>query len=80
MSHSARADKYPDKLKDLTKNFKVVEERRSTVRTKLKDDLAAVEEARKKEQQQRTKEDVPVLPRRREKDLKCSLQKIGKET
>jgi hypothetical protein len=31
------------------------------VRTKVKDALAAVEEMRNKEQQQRAKEDVPVL-------------------
>ena len=49
--------------------FKVIEERRSTVRTKVKDALAAVEEARNKEQQQRTEEgNVPVLQRRDKRD------------
>ena len=45
------------------------------MRTKVKDALAAVEEMRNKEQQLRAKEDVPVLPRRGERDgeknLKC---------
>ena len=38
------------------------------MRTKVKDALAAVEEMRNKEQQQRAEEDVPVLPRRGERD------------
>ena len=66
--YSARVEKYPDEMKELTKNFKVIEEGRSTVRTKVKDALAAVEEMRNKEQQQRAEEDVPVLPRRGERD------------
>ena len=76
--YSARVKKYPDEMKELTKNFKVIEERRSTVRTKVKDALAAVEEARNKDQQQRAEEDVPVLPRRGkrdgEKQLKCQRE------
>jgi hypothetical protein len=66
--YSARVKKYPDEMKELTKNFKVIEEGRSTVRTKVKDALATVEEMRNKEQQQRAEEDVSVLPRRRERD------------
>ena len=66
--YSARVKKYPDEMKELTKNFKVIEERRSTLRTKVKDAFAAVEEARNKDQQQRAEEDVPVLPRRGERD------------
>ena len=55
--YSARVKKYPDEIKELTKNFKVIEEGRSTVRTKVKDALAAVEEMRNKEQQQRAEEE-----------------------
>ena len=51
--YSARANKYKDEVKELTENFKIIEKRRCTVRTKLKDALEAVEEARNKEQQQR---------------------------
>ena len=47
--YSARANKYKDEVKELTENFKIIEERRCTVRTKLKDALEAVEEARNKE-------------------------------
>ena len=72
--YSARVKKYPDEMKELTKNFKVIEERRSTVRTKVKDALAAVEEARNKDQQQRAEEDVPVLPRRGERDGEKQLK------
>ena len=66
--YSARVEKYPDEIKELTKKFKDIEEGRSTVRTKVKDALAAVEEMRNKEQKQRAEEDVPVLPRRGERD------------
>ena len=41
--YSARADKYQDEQKELTENFKVIETRRSTVRTKLKAAREAVE-------------------------------------
>ena len=51
--YSARVEKYPDEMKELTKNFKFIEEGRSTMRTKVKEALAAVEEMRNKEQQQR---------------------------
>ena len=66
--YSARANKYKDEVKELTENFKIIEERRCTVRTKLKDALEAVEEARNKEQQQRRAEDVPVVLRRGDRD------------
>ena len=66
--YSARADRYKDEVKELTENFKIIEERRCTVRTKLKDTLEAVEEARNKEQQQRRAEDVPVVLRRGDRD------------
>ena len=66
--YSATVKNYPDEMKELTKNFKVIEEGRSTVRTKVKDALAAVEAMRNKEQQQRAEEDVPVLPRRGGRD------------
>ena len=66
--YSARANKYKDEVKELTENFKLIEERRCTVRTKLKDALEAVEEARNKEQQQRRAEDVPVVLRRGDRD------------
>ena len=51
---------YKDKVKELTENLKIIEERRCTVMTKLKDALEAVEEERNKEQQQGRAEDVPV--------------------
>ena len=66
--YSARANKYKDEVKELTENFKIIEKRRCTVRTKLKDALEAVEEARNKEQQQRRAEDVPVVLRRGDRD------------
>jgi hypothetical protein len=66
--YSARANKYKDEVKELTENFKLIEERRCTVRTKLKDALEAVEEARNKEQQQRRAEDVPMVLIRGDRD------------
>ena len=66
--YSARAIKYKDEVKELTENFKIIEERRCTVRTKLKDALEAVEEARNKQQQQRRAEDVPAVLRRGDRD------------
>ena len=68
--YSARVKKYPDVMKEKTKNFKVIEERRFTVRSKVKDDLAAVKESRNKDLQKRAEEDVPVLPRRGEREGK----------
>ena len=57
-------------MKEQTKNFKVIEERRFTVRSKVKDALAAVKESRNKDLQKRAEEDVPVLPRRGEREGK----------
>ena len=42
--YSEKAEKYTAEIADLTKNFKVIAQRRSTMRSKVKKDVAAVEE------------------------------------
>ena len=55
--YSAKAEKYTTEITELTKNFEVIAERRSTMRAKVKEAVAAVEEEKNKQEQTRTRED-----------------------
>ena len=55
--YSAKAKKYATEMAELTKNFEVIAERRSTMRAKVKEAVAAVEEEKNKQQLTRTREE-----------------------
>ena len=46
--YSAKAEKYTVEIVDLTKNFEVIKQRRSTMRGNVKEAVAAIEEDRNK--------------------------------
>ena len=46
--YSAKPEKFKTEITELTKNFEVMAERRSTVRTKAKEAVAAVEDEKNK--------------------------------
>ena len=55
--YSAKAENYTAEMAELTKNFEVIAERRSTMSIKVKEAVAAVEEEENKHNQMRTRED-----------------------
>ena len=55
--YSAKAEKYTVEIADLTKNFEVIAQRRSTMRGKMKEAVAAIEDERNKYDQLRSRED-----------------------
>ena len=64
--YSAKAEKYTAEMAELTKNFEVIAERRSTLRGKVKEAVAVVEEEKNKHDQMRTREDRPLTGSQRE--------------
>ena len=64
--YSAKAEKYTAEMAELTKNFEVIAERRSTLRGKVKKAVAAVEEEKNKHDHMRTREDRPLTGSQRE--------------
>ena len=58
--YSAKAEKYTTEINELTKNFEVIAERRSTMRAKVKEAVAEVEAEKNKHEQIRTREDRTI--------------------
>ena len=55
--YSAKAKKYTVEIADLSKNFEFIEQKRSTMRGKMKEAVAAIEDERNKYGQLRSRED-----------------------
>ena len=55
--YTAKAEKYTVEISEMTKNFEVIAQRRSIMREKIKEAVAAIEEERNKYDQLRTRED-----------------------
>ena len=58
--YSAKPEKFKKEITDLTKNFEVMAERRSTVRTKGKEAITAIEDEKNKQEQRSSREDRTV--------------------
>ena len=55
--YAAKAEKYAVEIAEMTKNFEVIAQRRSIMREKIKEAVAAIEEERNKYDQLRSRED-----------------------
>ena len=58
--YSAKPEKFKKEITDLTKNFEVMAERRSTVRTKATEAVTSIEDEKNKQEQRSTREDRTV--------------------
>ena len=58
--YSAKPDKFKAEITELTKNFEVMAGRRSTVRTKGKEAITAIQDEKNKQEQTRSREDRMV--------------------
>ena len=56
-TYAAKAEKYTVEIAEMTKNFEVIAQRRSIMRAKIKEAVAAIEEERNKYDQLRSRED-----------------------
>ena len=69
--YTAKAKKYTVEIAEMTKNFEVITQRRSIMRGKIKEAVAAIEEERNKYDQLRSREDRTLTGSQRGGGVAC---------